>query len=265
MPRGTDRRDEARLQGRLWTPEQLRASGSLYTWLDAADFSTITIATGVSSWADKSGFGRTPTQSTGSAQPGFSVSAFNGKPGLSFTANTQILNFGSAVYSSYTSGVRWFGIYRVNSNSDGAVFGASGNQLNHHPFSDNIIYDAFLSSARKTTNITIANRPQNVILSIKSAPSNYVLNLNGDVSGSGFYSTSLNTMSTNIVPAVGGSYASTATNAFLGVLAEIVVCGNVAEPIARAVEGYLAWKWLADANPLVASHPFKNRPPLIGD
>jgi hypothetical protein len=30
------------------------------------------------------------------------------------------------------------------------------------------------------------------------------------------------------------------------------------------LEGYLAWKWGLVAN-LRAAHPFKNRPPLIGD
>jgi hypothetical protein len=32
----------------------------------------------------------------------------------------------------------------------------------------------------------------------------------------------------------------------------------------QTVEGYLAWKWGLVAN-LPAAHPFKNRPPLIGD
>jgi hypothetical protein len=30
------------------------------------------------------------------------------------------------------------------------------------------------------------------------------------------------------------------------------------------VDGYLAWKWGHVSN-LAASHPYKNRPPLIGD
>jgi hypothetical protein len=32
----------------------------------------------------------------------------------------------------------------------------------------------------------------------------------------------------------------------------------------RTIEGYLAWKWGLDAN-LPADHPYRNRPPLIGD
>lgn len=49
----------------LWSPIQLSPA----LWLDAADSSTITIATGVSQWNDKSGNGRNVSQSTPAAQP----------------------------------------------------------------------------------------------------------------------------------------------------------------------------------------------------
>jgi hypothetical protein len=51
----------------------------------------------------------------------------------------------------------------------------------------------------------------------------------------------------------------------VGYIAEIVVLNSIANNIVRQqIEGYLAHKWGLQ-NSLVASHPFRNRPPLIGD
>jgi hypothetical protein len=47
-------------------------------------------------------------------------------------------------------------------------------------------------------------------------------------------------------------------------IGEIIMTLALSFPQVRAVEGYLAWKWGLTAN-LPAAHPFKNRPPLIGD
>jgi hypothetical protein len=50
-----------------------------------------------------------------------------------------------------------------------------------------------------------------------------------------------------------------------GYIAEIVILSSVATNAVRErIEGYLAWKWgLRSA--LIAAHPYRNRPPLIGD
>ena len=56
-----------------WTPAQITTA----LWLDAADTSTITIATGVSQWADKSGNGRHATQATLANQPTYISSGMN--------------------------------------------------------------------------------------------------------------------------------------------------------------------------------------------
>src|SRR5215203_2897576 len=80
MPRGIDRYDEARLQGRLWTPAAIQPA--LGCWLDAGDPSTIIYATGVSSWRDKSGRGAHATQATGALQPIYNPS---GPPRITFT------------------------------------------------------------------------------------------------------------------------------------------------------------------------------------
>ena len=63
----------------------------LTLWLDAADASTITIATGVSSWLDKSGNGFNPTQATGGSQPAYTANLQGGLPGLVFDGVNDIM------------------------------------------------------------------------------------------------------------------------------------------------------------------------------
>lgn len=60
MPRGTDRYDEARLQGRLWTPALLGAD--LLGWWDVGDLRDIASASSaVTTWRDRSGRGNSLT------------------------------------------------------------------------------------------------------------------------------------------------------------------------------------------------------------
>ena len=82
-----------------------RASGfspksisGLYAWYDAADATTITQATGVSSWADKSGNGRTCSQATGANQPAYVLAGQNGK---------NVIDFASATKNMITNGTAW--------------------------------------------------------------------------------------------------------------------------------------------------------------
>lgn len=82
-----------------------RASGfnpksisGLHAWYDASDASTITQATGVSSWADKSGNGRTCSQATGANQPTYVLAGQNGR---------NVIDFPSATYTMTTDGAVW--------------------------------------------------------------------------------------------------------------------------------------------------------------
>src|SRR4051812_3371069 len=81
MPRGRNDYEHARIAGRLWTPAELRGTSEL--WLDGSDVSTISVATGISTWRDKSGFGRDATQATTGNQPAYSAGGFPlGKTGI---------------------------------------------------------------------------------------------------------------------------------------------------------------------------------------
>jgi len=87
MPRGVSLLDEARLQQRLWTPALLRPA----LWMDAADQSTITTATGISEWRDKSGNGRHFTQSVAARQPGYNTTGINGLGTIAFDGSVKAL------------------------------------------------------------------------------------------------------------------------------------------------------------------------------
>jgi hypothetical protein len=76
------------MNGKLLRP---KASGfnpksisGLALWLDAADSSTVTIGTGVSQWADKSGNAVNALQGTANNQPAYQVSVFNGRNAIYF-------------------------------------------------------------------------------------------------------------------------------------------------------------------------------------
>lgn len=55
------------------------------------------------------------------------------------------------------------------------------------------------------------------------------------------------------------------TKPLVGYISEIVILASIASAFVRQTsEGYLVWGW-GLAQKLSATHPFANRPPLIGD
>jgi hypothetical protein len=75
-----------------------KSISGLYAWYDAADATTITQATGVSAWADKSGNGRTCSQATGANQPAYVLAGQNGK---------NVIDFASHTKNMFTNGTAW--------------------------------------------------------------------------------------------------------------------------------------------------------------
>jgi hypothetical protein len=71
-----------------------KSIAGLSLWLDAADSSTITISTGVSVWADKSGNGRNAAQATGGKQPAYNAT-INGKNVVTFQGTDDTMQIGA--------------------------------------------------------------------------------------------------------------------------------------------------------------------------
>jgi hypothetical protein len=79
-----------------------KSIAGLSLWLDAADASTITVSTGVSVWADKSGNGRNAAQATGGKQPAYS-STINGKNVVTFQGTDDTMQIGANAAFNATS------------------------------------------------------------------------------------------------------------------------------------------------------------------
>ena len=102
----------------LWTPAAL--DSSLALWLDADDFSTITLnGSTVSQWRDKSGNGRHVSQNIASAQPEFAATGLNSKPTLRFNSPTSGRHLLSSVnFPSMASGVSAIVVAQIDTSTN---------------------------------------------------------------------------------------------------------------------------------------------------
>jgi hypothetical protein len=68
-----------------------RSIAGLAAWFDAADAGSVTIDTGVSVWADRSGNGRNAVQAIGNNQPAYTLAGRNGRNILTFDGTNDTL------------------------------------------------------------------------------------------------------------------------------------------------------------------------------
>lgn len=277
MPRGVSPLDEARLQRRLWSPEELRP----IAWYDASDLSTLTLgASGITAWRDK--LGRSALTLTATGNPG--LAAVNAPP-VSWTPlpvvvfnGTSHLMTGAAI-SNYapTTGFSSIAVVRVTNvqgwtgNGDGAPpvwvdaqgwVGMSVKQRSGGVFQGGLyIYN----SGDKTAwaDLTSSTAPEAGIIYVELA------------------SASSHTVTTNMSAAIsagnpggpqggnaGVAYRLGLSSRYLGMeLGELLHFAPALSLAQRAkVEGWLAWKW--SLRPRLAARVPQHRhagfPPLIG-
>jgi hypothetical protein len=272
MPRGVSLLDEARLQQRLWTPALLRPA----LWMDAADQSTITTATGISEWRDKSGNGRHFTQSVAARQPGYNTTGINGLGTIAFDGSVKALQRTPEAWA-FQYPVTSFIVFRATAfngsyNSLFEFYTVSGQAT--AGWSD-LIGPASRSAIYATNTVGTQNFYDGTGLLTYIANRTYIFtgihqnnslvglrNGNADGSNSGSY-----TLRTNLGTSplyIGSSpLFSRYTNWQIG---EVIITNNAAlsVPDRLKIEGYLAWKW-GVAGDVVTSSQFLSRPPLIGD
>lgn len=279
MPRGVGLNwvyDEAQLQSRLWTPNVLRFA----IWLDAADISTISASTNlVTEWRDKSGNGRHAATSVRS--PSLSLNVQNALPAITFTAagatkldtpdfsiapNRQFCTFAVVSGGGLISAANYPRIWVAKGLGDGSAVGTTYQQGYFGAGNVNGTA-AFIAgnTSPLTPQISGISTTLPVLLSGRFgtaglATDNISLSVNGgsQVIESGGRTGALSTTGIRI-----GSDVSTGTvsswNSWIG---EIILTQAISFSESQLIEGYLAWKWRIL---LVASHPYANRPPLIGD
>ena len=286
MPRGVSPLDEARLQGRLWTPTQLRTA----LWLDAADLSTISVATGASTWRDKSGNQRHFTQGTGGTQPTLTPNGLNGLNVLSFNGSQWLTSANTAATWNFlhnTNGSSIFAVWKAGNSSDpNAAHGLMGtNAATSANIGTYIAYDDRASAPRNngllvqvsgggSTSVSAASAdglmPANtpVILSHIVDPNNGTpanrsfVRVNKTLSQINTLSTAPSASNASFTLQIGAVGSNTVP--LIGYIAEIIILASIASArVRQQIDGYLAWRW-ALREALTAGHPFANRPPLIG-
>jgi Bacterial Ig domain len=115
----------------FWEPSCL-GSGTLSQWLDASEPSTITVATGVSSWNDKSGNSRAVTQATTNKQPVYSSTGLGTLPGVTFNGTSTSL--GRAAFAYAQGSATFFTVLKAANANTKHVFceGRSVTTNNHY-------------------------------------------------------------------------------------------------------------------------------------
>jgi hypothetical protein len=289
MPRGVNVYDEAELQKRLWSPAIMRTA----LWLDANDLSTISVATGISEWRDKSGNQRNFTQGTGAVQPSFTPNGLNGRNVLSYNGSqylTSVSTVGTWNFLHNANGSTVFGVWKAGNVSDpNAIYALLGNNaagsVNTGYY---ILYDDRVSSLRNDVVVVQVSRGVVGQTAVTAATANGVHPANtpvlisqvadpnnGTAANRSFLrinqSLTQGNTATNVPVSTDASFAlqigacGNNTAPMVGYIAEIVVFSSIVnDRVRQQVEGYLAWKWGLRTS-LVASHPFRNRPPMIGD
>lgn len=277
MPRGVSRVDEARLQGRLWTPALERPA----LWLDTFDLAAIVGQSGaVSQLTDKSGNGRHFTQGVAANRPTLdavlqpqsvlwdgSNDALQRSPEgwafvypVSFFVSLRAVSWTNAYNSPFEfysetgpSTAGWS--YLIKSNGKSACYtnDTAATQRN---------YDGTgaLTFFTGTTNILCGTIGNGFINTWGNGA------VDGTVSGAWTQRTNVGTLAVDVGS---GVKFSRWTN---WRIREAIIFTGVAltNALRQRMEGYMAWRAalfgdITALNNLSAAHPFKNRPPLIGD
>jgi hypothetical protein len=274
MPRGVGALDEARLQGRLWSPAQVRPS----LWLDAADLSTLSMSgSSVTELRDKSGNARHATTTV--RNPG--ITRVNNLNVINFTAssatkldtpdfniapNRQFCSFAVVSGAGLTGGSQYPRIWVTKGSGDGSGGGSTYPQgyFGTGPNAGTAMQIAGGADITLPQITGLGTGP--LLLTGAFGTAGLAANENSISANGGTRSTltgqsgALSTTGIRIGSDVSPSNVSS-WNSWIG---EIIMTLALSFPQVRAVEGYLAHKWGLTAN-LPAAHPFKNRPPLIGD
>jgi len=117
-----------------WTYEYaLPTISGLKLHLDADDASTITTATGVSQWSDKSGQGNHLTQATGSKQPLVQSAALNGKNTILMDGTADKLQRTTYTGGAISQAVTFYLVVKVSQTvgDSGYIFDAGGATRNY--------------------------------------------------------------------------------------------------------------------------------------
>lgn len=198
-------------------------------------------------WQDKSGAGNHGTAAADANRPLYKTGVLGGKAVLLFDGTDDYFNLVNG-FTGLTAG-EVFAVARKQ--ADPAVssaksgfwgFGSDATAEGEHvPFTDNNVYSAFGTDARKTVGNPATTLAQWNLIDVRSASGAWSWNLN---TGSVF-STGVNTVGWRTTPRVGVSMNGGALSYYMdGWFAEVIIYNSVLSAGDRAkVEQYLKTKW----------------------
>jgi len=269
VPRGVSRYDDARLQQQLWTP---KCTGALTARFDAGAGSFNYSGGMITTWGDLSPFGNNLGVSGfgGSTQPDFQASGWNpgtvSKPATLWTGPSIGMSLASQISASAISVFCAF----ENVNTGASVLCLTGSALG------GLQFRLFLSAGNYYLQV-VKTHTAVVQTSAIALPLGFNIGGTAQTSGggssiwtNGALETASGTSYTNpLIAAIGFDYRGVSIagpySPYTGLMGEMLIFSKeVSSAEANAINGYLAWKW-GMVSRLPAGHPFKNRPPLIGD
>ena len=267
MARGITRYDEAQLQQRLWTPDLLRPA----MWFDASDLSTMSFGTGASQWRDKSGFNRHLSQAGSTQQPALTLNAKNGLPALTFDGSNDFMSNASvgaagldvvqivSVFRMITGGANEdipMGVGQTASSSAIRTFyrTPNGTTVGFASWGNDVASSAYSYDIGGNFHVFEVWNTQ------RATPNQIRIGRNGSITTYSVGSLNLTANGFSVGSLSGASVGNYYSNIAVGEI--LVAYSEWSQHNRQLVEGYLGWKW---GITLDASHPFANRPPLIGD
>ena len=232
---------------------------SLRAWYDASDATTITLNTGVSEWADKSGNGYDVSQSNTGLQPSYTTDlhlTFNNQYLLTTTtryglaANPDLLVL-SVMKPTTSTGTAFFLQIGGATNASGCLGVCASTRTEMFAWRYNNGNERYTEALNGVTYITSFYHPAN---------GNYEssgLFLDGtEVSRFAGVNNTLVPTNTNTFVYLGSGNDTSPGSSYRGDISEIIVLESVNTTDRQKVEGYLAWKWGLVAN-LPVGHPYK--------
>lgn len=227
----------------LWTPAEIATE----LWLDAQDYSTLTLSTSnVDQWDDKSGNDRHAVKNSSPA-PVYSATSFLGAPGITASGNyLYVAPFGSGTYSIF--------IVTYTPSSSGSICQIGGGNT-YFPIgqsgstSENIIRvdgsddpagAVVLYNGEATQSVVTRDDCHDIVAGASGCLGEYI---------------NVPVTANNITIGIGGTWYVG------GPVGEVIIVDGTPSDITRKkIEGYLAHKWELESL-LPSDHPYKSSAP----
>jgi hypothetical protein len=255
----------------LWTP--LNLGSSLVAWWDASYIPGLTGGSSISAWTDRMS-GIVASQATGANQPGWSATARNGKPGLTFNGSSTRMTF---TPTGFSTGVSAFSLSIASFVSNGVTTqieafgygpGVAGQSATIGSLSSGnsppstAYLDQFGTGINQGgSSVTWPNNDRFVVASIPSgATSTITLAVDGVATTGTSASRNMSLSGGGMI----GAYVG-ATNFWSGTIQQLVATNAALSTCQRQkLEGWESWYDGKNGSNLPATHPYKSYAPTVG-